>query len=609
MRTPSLTTISYRRDLLGRIVAAGRDAQDPAGLGAWRYNADGTVASETLAGGVERRFFYDGLRRPVRLSEPAFDCALSYRQDGDPAKPYSNGAISAEHVAYKPEAFAAGEVPPSPLVTSYTYDPYRRLAKATATRADAGLAASYDANGNLQGLAAGAATLAFAYDDANRLRTVTHSAGRQESFDHDAAGRVVRAGERVLVRAPETGQLRWGSSAAGTVSFLHDARGWPALALADGTWRLQLRDAAGSLLIEFEKGAGGAAVPTLAHGHGALGLAATWLIDTLYAMAGDVRGSARIAYRPDGKVAACFSYLPYGTPDAAATSTGALADKFRWRFTGQEWIEALGLYDYGARLYDPALGRFLSPDPADQTPSPYMYVGGDPIDLVDPGGKFIVGLLTTEKWHVFFDSDDNIVYKILVGKNPYITDPGRIQILLKRNYRNFNGKGPSNPYFWPDVLDRESGELFDKNRIRAQMANAKTPDQLDIRSRALQDLTDYDGRFPLTFEISLRFGAERRHVEISELRALGYDHEMPSEPPQGWRYHSLPDPAPQRRRYHSLPQPDWQPSLDRDMLEALGSGRRQVPPPPVSPGIAFSPPLPLEEGMDTIEQRLRQMHL
>lgn len=32
------------------------------------------------------------------------------------------------------------------------------------------------------------------------------------------------------------------------------------------------------------------------------------------------------------------------------------------RFTGQREEASLGLYDYGERWYDPALGHFLSPD-------------------------------------------------------------------------------------------------------------------------------------------------------------------------------------------------------------------------------------------------------
>ncbi|WP_448593698.1 RHS repeat-associated core domain-containing protein [Thermoflexus hugenholtzii] len=33
------------------------------------------------------------------------------------------------------------------------------------------------------------------------------------------------------------------------------------------------------------------------------------------------------------------------------------------RFTGQRWEAGLGLYNYRAGFYDPALGRFLQPDP------------------------------------------------------------------------------------------------------------------------------------------------------------------------------------------------------------------------------------------------------
>ncbi|MCO5242349.1 MAG: hypothetical protein M9927_00670 [Anaerolineae bacterium] len=33
-----------------------------------------------------------------------------------------------------------------------------------------------------------------------------------------------------------------------------------------------------------------------------------------------------------------------------------------WRFTGQREDAAIGLYYYGARYYDPQLGRFAQPD-------------------------------------------------------------------------------------------------------------------------------------------------------------------------------------------------------------------------------------------------------
>ena len=47
----------------------------------------------------------------------------------------------------------------------------------------------------------------------------------------------------------------------------------------------------------------------------------------------------------------------------------------------------LDLYDFGARNYDPALGRWTNVDPlAEQTMEPYLYVGNNPIMFTDPTG-------------------------------------------------------------------------------------------------------------------------------------------------------------------------------------------------------------------------------
>lgn len=63
-----------------------------------------------------------------------------------------------------------------------------------------------------------------------------------------------------------------------------------------------------------------------------------------------------------------------------------------YKFTGQREEASLGLYYYGARWYDPALGRFIQPDtivpnPRDaQAFDRYAYVFNNPLKYTDPSG-------------------------------------------------------------------------------------------------------------------------------------------------------------------------------------------------------------------------------
>jgi RHS repeat-associated protein len=85
------------------------------------------------------------------------------------------------------------------------------------------------------------------------------------------------------------------------------------------------------------------------------------------------------------------AYLPFG---GAMRSSGDVPGGRR--FTGQPLDAETGLYDYGARLYDPALGRFLATDPAGEGAGPYTYTGNDPVAFTDPDGAirwFYLGAL------------------------------------------------------------------------------------------------------------------------------------------------------------------------------------------------------------------------
>src|SRR5690606_34134993 len=88
------------------------------------------------------------------------------------------------------------------------------------------------------------------------------------------------------------------------------------------------------------------------------------------------------------------NYYPFGLKhkgyNEIANSNRSEAAE-RYKFNGMEWQPELGLdlYDFGARNYDPALGRWLNVDPLAENSrrwTPYNYAYNNPVYFIDPDG-------------------------------------------------------------------------------------------------------------------------------------------------------------------------------------------------------------------------------
>uniref|UniRef100_A0A6I8U0Q3 Tox-SGS domain-containing protein n=1 Tax=Aedes aegypti TaxID=7159 RepID=A0A6I8U0Q3_AEDAE len=263
-----------------------------------------------------------------------------------------------------------------------------------------------DANGNHKHFYTGFDRYELSYrNNTNQVDSVNFksfvSSQPQQKFkvEHDSRGNVIQALHRGIQQIsynPVSNRATKMLLTDGrSLTFYYDAQGERLLKRVTNSQGvvtkeiLYIRDEVGRTLVErqttYVSKDLAPDVLTTAYIYGPRGLVGFLRRDDFYSVITDHEGSIRLVVKGD-EVVAAYDYLPYG--NLMRVYGNNPEGHISYRYTGQEWDEETGLYNYHARFYDPSIGRFYQIDPKGQYFSPYKYAGNSPISMVDPDGQF-----------------------------------------------------------------------------------------------------------------------------------------------------------------------------------------------------------------------------
>ena len=298
-------------------------------------------------------FSYDGLNRLTASAYSELDASNATVNTGNFSEGYSydsNGNIAT--LGRQGNKALSGNTPVFGLIDNLTYN--------------------YGINSNQLGSVSDAITSGVAHDLEYKPAT--------GSYAYDANGSATYVPERSVSVAYN--YLNLPSSVTvgsqGTISYLYDASG------------TKLKKTVGSAISYYQgsvlKLNGTDIVMT---GEGRAVKNGTWSYE--YDLK-DHLGNTRVSFAAGNGTALpkqYKDYYPFGLEMARWYTNDASATKYL--YNGKELQDEFGLgwYDYGARFYDPVLGRWNTMDPLAEKSrrwSPYVYCYDNPVRFIDPDG-------------------------------------------------------------------------------------------------------------------------------------------------------------------------------------------------------------------------------
>lgn len=508
---PTGTDVIYTYDEATSINGIGRltTMSDAAGTVRYHYDATGrpTRNARTIDGiAYQTDTTYDGLGRIKTLTYPDNE-TISYNYDaGGNLSSIPGYVLYGDYTALgRPGivSFADG------VHTGYTYYPQNgRLWSSTTGKEDviyASLTYNYYADGNVSHIGDqlnDTNSQSFFYDGVNRLVQAQSQAYGTRQYSYDQRGNILsKEGAAYSYQqceyyrnppCPNPHKIVSVTDSTGSRSFAYDNNG---NITSDGL-RAIVYDydnmsksiTKGGLTTSFVYDGNGARVKKITQDYTVI------YIDKLYECVNDECGKyifaddTRIAlktptsalyYHPNhlgsttvvtdvtGSKVEDVAYYPFGT---TMSKTGTA--NVNHLFTGQEFDATTGLYNYNARMYDPDLGRFITPDSIVPDPTNpqsfnrYSYVLNNPLNLIDPTGH------EDWSWLDYFNNIDRLFSPAIVdSRSPYIPDPAYDDYQKKKELRRVieqNLLGYSGEKIEVDSSDHYTEVIISDSRLWSQ---------------------------------------------------------------------------------------------------------------------------------------------